>query len=110
MQIFKPNYIKGVYFIYREEELVYIGYSTDIEMRIRQHRSDRIHKGWKLLSTDTIRIIGNADLFTETELILDLKPRFNILEYACANEGHTIIGHRRVNPVKMKLIQSLLKK
>jgi len=73
----------GVYLLYTNEELSYIGRSSNLQKRLNQHfyPKDQFYQEWKSKITKIeyylCSLIGNTDII-ETYLINKLNPVFNI--------------------------------
>jgi len=73
----------GVYLLYTNEELSYIGRSSNLQKRLNQHfyPKDQFYQEWKSKITKIeyylCSLIGNTDII-ETYLINKLNPIFNI--------------------------------
>lgn len=67
--------ITGIYFLFSNNELVYVGQSTDVLRRIQQHRSDKVFDEFcfkKCLERDLDTLERNTIRF--------YKPRYNIVQ------------------------------
>ena len=63
----------GIYVLYDDEEIVYIGKSTNIYNRIQQHKKDKVFTSVKSI---IFKEEGNIDLY-EPYLIKKYKPKYN---------------------------------
>jgi len=83
-RIKRPETIPGVYFLYKGDEIVYIGQSMSIHTRVCQHASQkysRNNKSRDIMDWDTysyIRIDDNTQrLIVETEFLQKYNPKYN---------------------------------
>jgi predicted GIY-YIG superfamily endonuclease len=75
---FRPK--QGLYLLVNEGEIVYIGFSLNLQQRIKSHSSNSSNKTW----TDVFMIEMPEDnkesiMFYEKQLINEYKPKYNIL-------------------------------
>jgi excinuclease UvrABC nuclease subunit len=71
---------QGLYLLVNEGEIVYIGFSLNLQQRIKSHSSNSSNKTW----TDVFMIEMPEDnkesiMFYEKQLINEYKPKYNIL-------------------------------
>lgn len=78
--------IRGIYFLFRGNELVYIGSSINITSRIETHR---IQKQKEFDSYRILELNGNINLIkVEARFIYKYKPIYNIQNlYSLSNNG-----------------------
>jgi predicted GIY-YIG superfamily endonuclease len=79
----------GIYALYDENELYYIGKSTDLKNRVKQHLKDRHLASWTHFS---LYLVRNADHISEIEslIIRVANPKGNRKKYK-ADKGMSLL-------------------
>jgi len=69
--------IRGVYILYVNKAIIYVGCSVNIGVRLRAHRG-HLNYGNKITNIDVVRFAPKENIMdTEARLIEEFKPYFN---------------------------------
>jgi len=86
----------GIYFLFLDKQLVYIGKTTNYPSRVMQHKDKHFNR-MRFIECDT----KNLDNY-ERRLIKLFKPLFN----KCLTEGVKVSTNLRINPELAKRVKS----
>lgn len=91
----------GIYALYDESELYYVGKSTDLKNRVKQHLKDKHLASWTHFS---LYLIRNADHIGEIEslLIRIANPKGNTKKYKAEKGGSLLKQLKREIRLKQK--------
>jgi hypothetical protein len=64
--------IRGVYFLFHNEEIVYVGQSSDVHFRIRQHKDKQFNRVFYKAIPPEVDILA-----VEKHFILKFRPKYN---------------------------------
>lgn len=109
MEQYKPP--QGVYFLYNDGELVYVGQTNDIFRRISEHsRSDKQFNWWRYFEIDD----ENLRKAIEYMFIQIAKPKYNEdLRFMCfpnIKSGNDIVFANKISTNKKELLKQMYEK